>query len=190
MTLLTRIAKEKRLSILLVALLLVAAVALYTLGVYPQTMRLRDARQRQTDAAQSLGAAQQQHESAQSMVLNKNGVTVELEVFHREVLPADLAGARDIAFPSLSALARSHGLTIERRTSVSERVESGYLARLRASLLLAGDWLNIREFIHSLENGSEFVVIEHIVLGQGEETNDSLVLDLGLATYYRAPDGK
>ena len=189
MTLLTRIAKEKRLLISLVALVLVAAVALHTLGVYPQTRGLRDARQRQADAAQSLEAAQLQHESAQSMMRNKNGVTAELEAFHREVLPADLGGARDIAFPSLSALARVHGLTIERRTSVSERVESGHLARLRASLLLAGDWSNIREFIHSLENGPDFVVIEHIVLGQGEEGDDSLVLDLGLATYYRPPDG-
>ena len=189
MTLLTRIAKEKRLFIALVALELITAVALYTLGVYPQTVRLQDARQRQTDAARSLGDAQEQNESAQLMMLNKNGVTAELEVFHREVLPADLAGARDIAFPGLSALARSHGLTIERRTSVSERLENGYLARLRASLLLAGDWSNIREFIHSMESGSEFVVIEHIVLGQGEKTDAGLVLDLELATYYRFEDG-
>jgi len=189
MTLLTRILSEKRLLVTVVALGLIAAIALYTLGVYPQTVRLREARTRQAEAAASLMTAQKDQESVQVTMTDKASAAQELEVFYRDVLPAHLAGARGITYPRLAALAQAHNLVMERRSSVSERGETSELAKLRTNMLLGGEWADIRQFIDDLENGPEFIVIEDIGLGQSEDASSSLVLNLGLATYYHAGDG-
>ena len=189
MKLLARILTEKRVLATVVALGLLAAIALYTLGVYPQTVRRREGRERQAEAARSLVTAQRDHESAQVTMADKASATQELQIFYGEVLPADLAGARDITNPRLAALAQTHNLVMERRTTVSERDEKSDLARLRTNMLLAGVWADIRQFINGLENGPEFIVIEDIVLRPSEDTSSSLALTLTLATYYHDEDG-
>ena len=189
MTLLVRILTEKRVSVAVVALGLIGAIALHTLGVYPQTGRLREARERQAQAARSLVTAQEDYETAQMMMTDKATATEELEIFYREVLPQHLAGARGITYPRLAALAETHNLVMERRSGVSERDGQSGLAALRTSMLLGGEWADMREFVNDLENGAEFIVIENIQLGQREDSDASLVLTLGLATYYQAEGG-
>jgi Tfp pilus assembly protein PilO len=189
MTLLTRILSEKRLLVAVVALGLIAAIGLYTLGVYPQSARLREAHERQVEAAESLIAAQRDQESVQVTMAEKASAAQELEIFYGEILPAHLAGARGITYPRLAALARAHNLVMERRTGVSERDEKSELGKLRTNMLLGGEWADIRQFVDDLENGPEFIVIEDIRLGQSEDAGSSLVLNLGLATYYQAGDG-
>ena len=55
-------------------------------------------------------------------------------------------------------------------------------------MLLSGAYRDIRRFIHALETAPEFVVIEEIVLSQGDETEAREVLSLVLSTYYRDDD--
>ena len=55
-------------------------------------------------------------------------------------------------------------------------------------MLLSGAYRDIRRFIHALETAPEFVVIEEIVLSQGDETEAGEVLSLVLSTYYRDDD--
>ena len=62
------------------------------------------------------------------------------------------------------------------------------LARLRVSMLLSGAYRDIRRFIHALETAPEFLVIEEIVLSQGDGTEAGEVLSLDLSTYYRPDD--
>ena len=59
---------------------------------------------------------------------------------------------------------------------------------LQVSMLLSGAYRDIRRFIHALETAPEFVVIEEIVLSQGDETEAGEVLSLVLSTYYRDDD--
>ena len=56
------------------------------------------------------------------------------------------------------------------------------------TMLLKGDYRDIRRFIYELETAPEFIVIEEIVLSQGDEGDPAQVLTLGLATYYGAAD--
>ena len=55
-------------------------------------------------------------------------------------------------------------------------------------MLLSGAYRDIRRFIHALETAPEFVVIEEIVLSQGDETEAGEVLSMVLSTYYRDDD--
>ena len=53
-------------------------------------------------------------------------------------------------------------------------------------MVLAGEYEDIRQFIFELETAVEFILIEEVILSQGDESDAELVLRLGIATYYRA----
>ena len=118
------------------------------------------------------------------MVQAKTDAEAELDRFYRDVLPQGLAGARVESFSRLTSLAALHGLTMERRSSSPMVVERSPLRRLDISMLLQGEYHDLRRFIYDLEVGKEFLVIEEIVLRRDEPARDGEVLDLGLSTYY------
>jgi len=56
-------------------------------------------------------------------------------------------------------------------------------------MVLAGEYEDIREFIYEMETAPEFILIESVVLGQGNGSDDELVLTLGVSTYFwEGPD--
>ena len=188
MKIVRRVVAEKRLLVTVIAVMLVAAGALYILAVYPLSVRADAVRERRAAARQALVTAQRNY-TVTRVAADDQGTTSEaLEQFYRDVLPPDLAAARGITYPRLAALARSHGLVLERRSSVPEQDDDSELRRLRTTMLLAGDWADIRRFIDTLENAPEFLVIEEIALSQSEEVGASLVLTLGVSTYFRSED--
>ena len=108
----------------------------------------------------------------------------ELRKFYLDVLPRDLAGARGITFARLAVLASANKLVMERRSAAPDREEDSQLARLRITMLLKGDYRDMRRFIYVLETAPEFIVIEEVILSRGDATDDGEVLTLGLATYF------
>ena len=181
-----RVIAEKRIAALLVALGLIIDAGLYAFVVYPEFVKVADAGRRASAAAAGLEEARRRFETARLAADGKVQADAELLAFHEEILPGDLAGARALTFARLAALAAEHGLLMERRASAIDREEGSALARLRVSMLLSGAYGNIRRFIHALETAPEFLVIEEIVLSQGDETEVGEVLGLVLSTYYRS----
>ena len=53
------------------------------------------------------------------------------------------------------------------------------------TMVLEGEYRDVRRFIHKLETAPEFVVIEDVALVQGEQ-NAPLTLTVKLSTYYKA----
>ena len=190
MTLLRRIIAEKRLALVSAGILVVSAALVYTLGVLPQRVGIAAATTRADVASQALVTGEAELGAARARLDGKSHADEELEQFYRRVLPQDLAGARSITYPRLAALADQMGLTLERRTSDRDQEDESELGRLRTTLLLAGEYANIRQFIEALETSPEFLVIDEVVLTQREEVDDSsLALTLGVSTYYRAENG-
>ena len=183
-----RVIAEKRVAALLVALGLTIDAGLYALVVYPELVRVEDAELRASAAAAGLEAARRRFEAARLAADGKARADDELLAFHEEILPRDLAGARALTFARLAALASEHGLLMERRASATDGEEDSLLARLQVSMLLSGAYRDIRRFIHALETAPEFLIIEEIVLSQGNETEAGEVLNLRLSTYYRHRD--
>jgi len=185
-TSLHRIVQEKRLFLLPLAVALAANAALYTLAVYPLTVRVASAEGRAAVAAEALIAAEAAHAQAVATRDGKARADSDLLTFYREVLPGDLAGARRITYPRLAALAEAANLRQERRSSVSEQDLESPLARLRTTMVLAGEYPDVRQFIYSLETAEEFVVIEDVSLVQRDQDLSALVLTLQVSTYYWA----
>ena len=189
MTRFRRIVAEKRMAITAVVVMVVTAVGLYVLAVYPLTIGAAQARERRAASVQSLATAQESYEAARATMVGKSAASEQLERFYGDVLPADLAGARGITYAKLAALASGYNLRMDRRSSASEQDEDSDLGRLRMTMLLAGEWADIRAFIAAVEDAPEFIVIQEIMLSQSEDVGAALVLTLGVSTYYRVEGG-
>lgn len=181
-----RVLSEKRGATLLVASALAIDAGLYAFAVYPSVIRVANAERRAAAAVVDLENSRQRLATVRATADGKIRADESLQTFHHDILPADLASARAITFPRLAALADANNLVLERRGAALPDPEAdGRLARLRVSMLLKGDYRDMRQFIHELETAPEFLVIEEIALSQGNETDSAEVLTIGLATFYR-----
>jgi Tfp pilus assembly protein PilO len=187
-TLLTRILHEKRTPITVVAIILAIDVVL-VFAVYSWSTRASLAETRAAQAMEQRVQAQVTHAAVSATSANKTNADSELQGFYTEMLPSGLEGARIISSPFLVKLAEDTNLVLERRTSVPEKERESLLARLRTTMVLAGEYEDIRQFIYELETAPGFILIEEVVLSQGDESEEALVLTLGVSTYYWAgPD--
>ncbi len=190
MNLVRRIAREKRIALAVVGIVLLADVLLYGLAVYPLRGAVARAGARAASASGTLSASEADVGAARTRLAAQTRAGKQLRAFYDTVLPQDFAEARSITYLRLASLAARLGLVLERRTSASDRGDDGELGRLRTNMLLAGEYADIRSFIEALETAPEFLVIEEVVLSQREEASDAgLVLRLGLSTYYRVEKG-
>jgi Tfp pilus assembly protein PilO len=185
-----RILAEKRHLVLPVAIALAANVLLFAVAVYPLSRRVAAAEQRAGAATRGLRIAQLRAAQARETVNGKARADHELQQFYKDVLPVDLAGARRITYLRLAQLAEQSNLRYERRTVAAERERDSPLTKLHMTMVLEGEYEDVRRFIYRLETSPEFVVIEDVSLAQGQEKGGALVLTLDVSTYFRnAGDG-
>lgn len=182
-----RIVSENRRAVWILAIALAVNAALYILVVYPLTQRVKSGEQQAGAATQERIAARKAFEAAQGTVTGKKEADAELEKFYREVLPADFSGARRILYPHLVQLAQDANVEPVRHRTSPEPHRSGELRKLTMTLILSGEYTNIRQFIHQLETAPEFRVLESVVVTTEEGERELNVTAL-VATYYRAAD--
>jgi Tfp pilus assembly protein PilO len=111
-------------------------------------------------------------------------------VFYEQVLPTSLSNAQRATYVSLAQLARESNLRLSNRVASAEPAVRASLDRLAISIALEGNYQDIRHFIHRLETGAPFLVIDDLRL-DGGTSGETLRLSLTLSTYYRAArDGR
>jgi Tfp pilus assembly protein PilO len=168
-----------------VAVAFVANVLAYFLVVRPLEAKSTGAADRAAAAANTLRTAERELAQADALVKGKARADEELDAFYKKVLPSDLTAARRMTYASLPALARRTGVQYDARTTTVERVDTGgHLERMVIRMVLEGSYDHLRQFIYALESAPEFVIIDDVVLveGQGDEP---LRLTIDLSTYYR-----
>ena len=187
MTDIRRIVSEHRRIVYLIVGALVVNIALYALVVYPLSQRVRTGEQQAGDATRELVTARRAFESARGTVTGKKDADAELLKFYEDVLPTDLSAARRTLYPHLDQLARKSNLTTVRYRFDPEEGKNGELHKLTMTLNLAGEYANVRRFIHELETAPEFLVLESVVVTTDEEDR-KLNVTARVATYYRGAD--
>jgi len=140
-------------------------------------------------AQQALRAAERDEAAARSAVQGRERTDAALKAFYSDVLPPTLAEARQATFLRLTQLAEAHNLEPSRRATAVEPGKGKPVDRMRATMSLQGSYEDIRRFIHEVESGEDFIVIDSVALRQGVESGGPLTLDLTLSTYYRARPG-
>jgi Tfp pilus assembly protein PilO len=180
-----RIVSENRRNVYIIAGALLVNIALYALVVYPLSQRVRNGEQQAGDATRELVAARRTFEAARATVTGKKDADSELAKFYQDVLPTDISAARRVLFPRLDQLARSANLTTVRSSfEPPDEDKDSELRRLAMTLMVAGEYTNVRRFIHELETAPEFLVLESVVVTSDAEDR-TLNVTARVATYYR-----
>jgi Tfp pilus assembly protein PilO len=180
-----RIFVEKRRLLVPLLVAVAANVAIYAFAVYPFERRVETAGARAATAAAARRAAEHNHRDAQGTVTGMDRAGEELKRFYGSILPADQTGARRITYLRLARIARESGLRAERGTIESSPIDDSQLSRLRMTMVLEGQYDEIRRFIHRIETAPEFTIIEDVAVQRGtDEEGSTLVLELAVTTYY------
>jgi Type II secretion system (T2SS), protein M subtype b len=184
--LLRRIFREWRTIVVPLSVAAVLNVLAYVAIIYPLSLRASATAARKDVALRQLAAAHREFAASRLMLTSKDRADVELRKFYGEVLPDDLAGARRITYARLAQLANTADLRYERRSYEPDANYDGSLQKVKITMVLEGEYRNVRRFIHDLEIAPEFVVIEDVALAEGADPNAPLTLTLQLATFFRS----
>jgi hypothetical protein len=190
MTQFRRVLAEKRgLIYPLVAAVLLNA-ALFIAVVYPLSLKVANGERDALAAANARKAAQAEYDAARATVTGKASADRELKKFYTAVLPPDLSAARRIVYAKMDKLASTANVTPGRRDLEETQERGSDLGKLTATVVLMGEYRNIRRFIHDLETAPDFMILENVALSQGSERDRGLTVIVKVATYFRiATDG-
>jgi Tfp pilus assembly protein PilO len=180
-----RILLEKRAIVLPLVIALAANVFAYILVVRPLEVKSAGAADRARQSAVALAAAEKELATARALVSGKSEADQELSSFYQKVLPADLASARKLTYASLPELAKKTGVRYEARTASNEDSErQSKLGHMKLTMVVQGDYRNIRQFIYELESAPNFVIIDDLSITE-KSANDPQRLMMNMSTYFR-----
>jgi Tfp pilus assembly protein PilO len=187
-TALHRIRAEKRRLIypLIGAVLLNAA--LFIAVVYPLSLKVANGEADAQAAAKARMVAQTEYDAARATVAGKKSADEELKKFYSVVLPPDQSAARRIVYAKVDTVASAANLQQGQKGIDPTQERDSVLGKLTATVVLTGEYRNIRKFIHDLETAPEFLIIENVALSQGNERDRGLTVIVKLATYFRTAD--
>jgi Tfp pilus assembly protein PilO len=182
---LSRAFAEKRRLILPIAIAAMVNVIVYAMVIYPRTSSAGALERRAQQAAMARARAAADLRDAEAMRTGQERAAQQLTRFYDTVLPQGQEGARRITYRRLATLAEESNLDYDRGTFAINQDRQSSLERMDVTMVLEGEYRDVRRFIHTLETAPEFVVVENIVLVQGEK-NAPLTLTVKLSTYYKA----
>ena len=181
----SRVFAEKRRLILPIAIAGAVNLAVYAVVIYPRTSSASALEQRAQAAASARARAADDLRDAEAVKTGQDRATQQLARFYDTVLPKGTEGARRITYRRLAALADESNLAYDRRTMTIKAIQQSPLEQMAVTMVVDGEYRDIRRFIHALEAAPEFVVLEDVGLVQDEQ-NAPLQLTVKLATYYKA----
>jgi Tfp pilus assembly protein PilO len=186
----SRVIREHRRALVPLGVALAVNVIVLLVVVLPIWTRVAANEERANRAAMAERAAAAEFRQAEAVREGKSRALADLDTFYKQVLPATVDAARRTVQTKTMKLADAHDVQYERGTSDTEEVRQSSLERFTYSLTLSGTYDDIRAFIYELETAPDFVVIDNILLAEGQDTNAPLSLSVDLSTYYRATPAK
>ena len=182
---LARAFAEKRRRILPIAIAAIVNLAIYAGVIYPRTSSAGALERTAQQASMTRARAAADLPDADARRTGQERAAQQLARFAVCVLPKGQDGARRITYRRLATLADESNLDYDRRTMPINQHRDSALAPMDVTMLLEGEYRDVRRFILKLETAPEFVVIEDVGLVQGEK-NAPLTLTVKLSTFYKA----
>ncbi len=187
---LARALREHRAWLVPLGIVLIVNAGVLLAVVLPLSRAVASNEQREQVARQALIGADRDVKNAEALRDGKAQATTDLDLFYRDVLPADVSSARRLTHVKLANMAMGHDVVYERGSTSLQPLRDSALERLHVTMSLTGSYADIRAFLHELETAGDFVVIDNMVLTQGDDEKSSdLSLALEVSTYYRAQAG-
>ena len=181
----SRVLAEHRRWLIPVGLVLAVNVVVLFAIVMPMRQSAESGTSQAAESAATLNAAIADLKDAEATRDGQSQASKDLERFYSEVLPTSFASARRMTQLKLAQMARAHDVAFQRGATTQESLRNSPLERLNVTCSLSGDWDDIRQLIHEIETGGDFLVIDNVALSEGEDPSAPLALELELSTYFR-----
>ena len=181
----SRVIADHRRWLIPVGIVLVINLIVLVMVVMPMRRSAESGTSQAAESAAALNAALADLRSAEAMRDGQSQAAKDLERFYGEVLPPNFSTARRLTQLKLPQMARAHDVAFARGSTSQEELRDSPLERLNISCSLTGEWDDIRELIHEIETGPDFLVIDNVALSEGESATAPLTLELELSTYFR-----
>jgi type IV pilus assembly protein PilO len=182
-----RIAREHRAALMPLAVVLAINVVVLVALVLPRSRAVSANEQRAVTAERAEAAAQAEYRQAMAVRDGKTRAVADLETFYKQVLPPDVPAARRILIARIYKLADEHRVAYQRGTSDTRERQESSLEEFTFSLTVTGNYDDLRAFLYELETSPDFIVIDHILLAEGQDATAPLSLSMDISTYYRVP---
>ena len=182
---LARVLREHRRALLPLGIVLAINLIVLAAVVVPLSRRVVANETRAQTAERGWAQANVEFKQAEATRDGKTRASTDLDMFYKQVLPANGAVARRITHFKPQQIAREHNVTYERGATEEEELDDSVLERQTVSMTLAGDYDDLRSFIYALETSPDFVVIDNVGIAESG-ANAPLTLSLELSTYYRS----
>lgn len=186
----SRVMREYRAWVLPIGVLLAVALGVLFFVVFPMEASANAAEGRAVRAQEGREAAARELADAEATRGAQSQSVEDLDRFYAEVLPADVRAAARLMTLKLSQLARDHGVQFQRNQLSPERLRDSSLERLRVSYALTGRYDDIRQLIYDIETSADFIVIDNVLLAEGDGGDAPLALTLDLSTFYRTANAQ
>lgn len=181
----SRVIADHRRWLVPVGIVLAINIAVLIAVVLPMRRSAESGTSQAAESAAALNAALADLRNAEATRDGQSQASKDLERFYGEVLPANFSTARRMTQLKLAQMARAHDVAFGRGTTSQEELRDSPLERLSVNCSLTGDWEDIRQLIHEIETGPDFLVIDNVALSEGENPTAPLSLELELSTYFR-----
>ncbi len=185
-----RLFADKRLILVPMTVLAIVNLVMLGLVIGPLAARVRTLESRATAATAAVATAERDLQTARALASGKSKAATDLELFYREVLPADHVEARRLTYLRLAELARASNLEFDRRSFAQDHPRDARLTRVDLSMTVLGSYRDLREFLHAAETGEDFVVIRGLTVARKDLRSNQLEATLDLSTYYGPGDGR
>ena len=144
-------------------------LVVYAVVIYPRTSSAGALEMRAQQAATARARAAADLRDAEAIRTGQERAAQQLARFYDSVLPKGQEGARRITYRRLATLADESNLDYDRRTIAIDQDHESALEQMDVTMVLEGEYRDVRRFIHKLETAPEFVVIENVAPGAGRE---------------------
>ena len=188
--LLGRIVREHRRVVLPLAIAALANVLLYLFVVSPRGGKAAGAADRAAAAATAVRTAEREQTAAQALVTGKSRADEALNAFYKEVLPGSREDARRMMDVTLPELADASDVRWLKRTSEvpPDNDQDARFGQLIISMVLQGEYSDLRDFIYAVESAPQFIVVDDVVLTESA-SDEPLTLSVRMSTYFRKTNG-
>lgn len=180
MTMWRRIYTERRRIALPLLIAAIVNVAVLVLVVFPLRRSLTAAVTGAEAATLSLATARLQERQARNAGASRERADRELKRFYADVLPDNFATAARATNRWLQQAARDAGVEYRDANFSWEPMRESTLSRASSTVTLRGRYQNIRQFLHAVENATEFLVVERVELAQPTSPGNSGQLEVAL----------
>ena len=181
----SRVMGDHRRWLVPVGIVLAINVVVLLAVVMPMRRTAESGTSQASESVAALNAALADLKNAEATRDGQSQASKDLERFYAEVLPASFAAARRMTQLRLPQMASAHDVAYARGTTRQETLRDSPLERLNISCSLSGEWDDIRQLIHEIETGPDFLVIDNVALSEGADASAPLSLELEISTYFR-----